>query len=185
MDATPCSVADEGLYAWMEGSPSAVGVLAFLNDEATTLSILDYTVGLDIRAAENLIHHRDGADQLFGTADDNLFECIAEVDEVWWVGPSTLETLIAYVDGDGWIPVGDDLLGVYDNVPFTVNEADDTIAWTNEVSVEFLDDDLDLDRRAVDSIVEARPLESVLQLSELYYVGESALIKLKTSATKY
>jgi hypothetical protein len=182
---TTCRTADEGLFAWMEGSPSAVGLLDFLNDGTTTLSILDYSVGLDSRAAENLIHHRDGADRLFGTADDDLFDCVAEVDEVWWVGPATLDTLIAYVDGDGWIPEGDDLLGIYDNVPFTVNEADATIAWTNEAPEDVLDVDLDLDRRAVDSIIEARPLTSVLQLSELYYVGEATLNVLKASATSY
>jgi len=185
LEQTPCTTADEGLYAWMDGTPTAVGLLDFLNDGATTLSILDFTVGLDSRAAENLIHHRDGADHLYGTADDDLFDCIAEVDDVYYVGPATLDTLIAYVDDDGWIPEGDDLLGIYDNVPFTVNEADATVAWTNEAPEDVLDDDLDLDRRAVDSILAARPLSTLLELSELYYVGESALTKLKANAIKY
>src|SRR5690606_27583784 len=82
----------------------------------------------------------------------------------------------------GYVPHGDDLLGTYDGVPFSVDEALATVALVNDASEATLDVELGLDRRAVDSILAARPLQSVLALSELYYVGESALSKLKLAA---
>ncbi len=81
-----------------------------------------------------------------------------------------------------WVPGGADLLGVYDGVSFTVEEADATLELVNSVSAEVLDDDLALNSRAVESIMRARPLETVDSLSRLYYVGGSALRTLKASA---
>jgi hypothetical protein len=167
--------------AW-EGTPEGVAVLALLNDESTTFDVLDNLVPLDRRAAGNLIAHRDGGDRLWGTTDDDVFSNIDEVDRVRFVGPKSLDRLVVYASRTGWVPGGDDLLGVYDGVAFSVEQADATLELVNVLSVEALDDDLALNSRAVDSIINARPIDTVDSLSRLYYVGGSALRTLKAAA---
>ncbi len=50
-----------------EGTPEALGVLAFINDSAATLAVLDHDVPLPSNAAANVIEHRNGPDGAFGT----------------------------------------------------------------------------------------------------------------------
>jgi len=175
--------ADPAAVALTDGTPDAVGVLAFLNSLEATRQVLDEQVPLDRRAADNLVAHRDGEDETPGTADDDPFDTVAEVDDVSWVGPSALDRLAEYAASAGWVPQADDVLGVYDGVSFTVVEAERTVAFVNEVSLEQLDDELGLDVRAADSISEAQPIGSVMQLASLYYVGRSALERIKAAAT--
>ena len=163
----------------VEGSPQAYGVLGLLNAPATNLHVLDHLVPLNRRAAEELIAHRDGADGIFGTADDNPFDDMLEVDAVPYVGPAALASLLAYATSEGYVPSGGDLLGVFDNVAFTVDEATATLALVNTASVGELDDDVGLDSRAVNSIIAARSIGSLLQLQSLYFVGQSAMLKLR------
>ena len=54
------------------------------------------------------------------------------------VGPARLETIAAYAAQQGFVPQGDELLGVYDGVPFTVNEAEATLAFVNAATFAFL-----------------------------------------------
>jgi len=164
-----------------EGTPEGVAVLALLNDESTTLEVLDQDVPLDRRAAGNLIAHRDGGDRLWGTTDDDIFSNMDEVDRVRFVGPKSIDRLVLFASRSGWVPGGDDLLGVYDGVSFTVEEADATLELVNAVSADELDNELSLDVRAVNSIVRARPIDTVDGLSRLYYVGGTALRTLKAA----
>ena len=62
----------------VDGTPEAVGVLAFLNDAETSLSLLDHEVPLPSHAAQALVTHRDGPDATFGTADDDLYDDLYE-----------------------------------------------------------------------------------------------------------
>jgi hypothetical protein len=165
--------------ALVEGTPEALGVLALLADPATTLYVLDELVPLDKRAAENLIAHRNGPDGVLGTADDDAFDTLAEVDAIPYVGATALAKLTAYAEAKGYVPSGEDLLGVYDNVAFTVNEANATLAFVNTASHETLDVQVGLDVRAVDAIEAARPIQSMPALSGVYYVGHSAMLKLR------
>ena len=165
--------------AIVDGTPEGVGLLAFLNAAETTLTVLDDDVPLDKRAAENLIAHRDGPDGVFGTADDDLFDDVAEVDDVDWVGPAALDKMLAYATAHGYVPTGGDVLGVFDNVAFTVDEAEATLALVNTATFEVLDVDVALDKRAVESIFAAREIESLLELAGLYYVGQTAMLKLR------
>lgn len=180
LDCERCdSAADDGVASLVDGTPAAVGLLRLLNDETTTFAVLDDDVPLDRRAAEALIAHRDGADGLFGSDDDDLFDDVAEVDGVSWVGESALASLLDYAADNGWIPTGDDHLGVYDGVSFTVREATEVLGFVNLATEVALDEEVGLDTRAVESIVAARPVASILALSELYYVGATALERLK------
>ena len=99
----------DGAAAALEGTREGYGVLRLLNDgEGTTFEFLDDVVPLDRRAAANLVAHRDGADAEFGTADDDLFDGIAEVDAVSWVGPATLAQLAEFARLHDYLPADDD-----------------------------------------------------------------------------
>lgn len=176
--ADPAS-ASTAAEAIAEGSLEAHGVVALLNDAKTTLYVLDELVPLNKTAATNLIAHRNGPDGVFGTADDNLFDDLAEVDAVPYVGPAALDALLAYALSKGYVPGPNDALGTYDNVAFTFAEAAATLALVNEASEATLDDDVGLDRRAVDSILAARPVKNLSHLASLYYVGQTAMLKLR------
>lgn len=157
----------------VEGSAEAVGVLGFLNAATTTFEVLDLDVRLDQRAARGLIHHRNGPDGVLGTGDDDLFDTIAEVDAVHWVGDAAIGRLLGWADALGWVPFGDELLGVYDGVPFTVNEALIVVDVVNNTSDVILDQWLN--KLVVDGIVANRPIVSLAHLAELPYVGPEAL----------
>ena len=162
-----------------EGSAEGVGLIAFLNDKGTTFDLLDKTVGLDRRAAGNLIAHRDGGDRLWGSTDDDIYNSVDEIDAVRFVGPRSIDRMVEYAARNGWVPGAQDMLGVYDGVAFTVEEAEATLAFTNSLSQGELDDDLRLHSIAAESIVLAQPISTIDELSRLYYVGGSALSKLK------
>ena len=83
------------------GSPEERGLLAFVNDSETTFAVLDDDVGLDRRAAENLVDRRDGADGTFGTADDAPFTSIDDVDDVSYVGSVALSRLLDWARDGG------------------------------------------------------------------------------------
>lgn len=171
----------EARSAW-EGTPEGVGLLDFLNAEETTQNVLDYTVGLDRRAAGNLIAHRDGGDRKWGTSDDDIYNNVDEVDAVRFVGPRTLDRMVIFALRQGFVPGAGDVLGVYDGVSFTVEQADATIKLVNILDEEALDIDLGLNARAAASIAAAQPIATVDGLSRLYFVGQSALSTIKNAA---
>ena len=150
----------------ISGTPGAVGVVRLVNDPGTTFEVLDQEVPLDRRAASALVAGRPFAD-------------IVAVDNASYVGPAAMERLHAYAQASGFVPEGNDVLGVYDGVSFTVIEADRALDLVNSVSDGVLRFEVDLDSRAVDSIVNARPILSVRELSELYYVGTAMLGRIK------
>ncbi len=66
-------------------------VLKLLNDGATAEDLEN--AGVHRRAAANLAEHRDGVDGTFGTEDDDLFDDMAEVDAVNYVGTVAITQL--------------------------------------------------------------------------------------------
>jgi hypothetical protein len=167
-----------------EGTPEGVGLIEFLNAEDTTQSVLDYTVGLDRRAAGNLIAHRDGGDRLWGTSDDDIYNTVDEADAVRFVGPKTLDRMVDFALRQGFVPGAGEILGVYDGVAFSVEQADATVKLINGLDESTLDIDMGLDARAAASIVDAQPVATIDGLSRLYFVGQSALSILKDAATE-
>lgn len=164
-----------------ESTPEALGVLALLNDGATTYPFLDDIVGLDRRAADSLIGHRDGPDQRFGTTDDDLFDTLEEADDQYYVGAAAIDLLLAFAEDLGFVVHGP-TAGTWEGVPFTEDEAIATLALANEASYGFLDDDLGLDRRAVDGIFDARPMATMHELASAWHVGPSALTALREAS---
>ncbi len=74
------------------GACTDLQVLALVNDPLTDTDALR-AAGVWPLSAKNIMSHRDGPDGLPGTADDELFDDLRELDDVWWVGVKTLEAL--------------------------------------------------------------------------------------------
>ena len=77
------------------------GVLALVNTASKAL--LDGDVGLSTRAATNITTHRAGNDKILGTADDDDYDNLAELDAVPYVGPKALADLLAYAEANGYV----------------------------------------------------------------------------------
>ncbi len=168
--------------ALVEGGPTALAVLDFLNDHGHEYDLLDEDVALDARAARGLVARRSGDDGQLGTADDRIFETLADVDDVAWVGPVSMQKIAGFAAARGYVSKGHRTVGSFEGVSFTFAEADATLELVNFSSVRTLDHQLQLDQRAVSSIVHARPILTLGQLAELYYVGPAALTLLKAHA---
>jgi phosphatidylserine/phosphatidylglycerophosphate/cardiolipin synthase-like enzyme len=173
------------------GSPEEAAVLGLVNDPAIGFTILDDDVGLDRRAAENIIVHRDGADSAVGTADDDLFDSIDELDGISYVGPSALDKLLAYAVAHGYMPGTE--------APSEEELVYATLALANDRAVGFteLDDTVGLDRRAAENMVawrsgvdgvdgtpDDRTFMTIADLDDISYVGDSALGLLRDYAVE-
>lgn len=163
------------------------GVLRFVNDCPTTLSVLDDDAALDARAATRIVAYRDGADATCGTDDDQLFWSMAELDDVPWVGNSALSKLVAHATQLGYVTDdGEGVAGEYDGVAFSLAEAEGVLAIANGASLEILDIDIGLDARAARAILQSRPFiastlgANMQELAAASYVGASALQRLKS-----
>lgn len=77
------------------------GILALAN--GADFETLDDDVGLDVRAARNIVDHRGGADGVDGTGDDDSIDSLAELDAIKWVGPSALGKLRVYALENGYV----------------------------------------------------------------------------------
>ncbi len=73
-------------------------VLRVINECSTDSDRLRTEVRLHKNAAENIYAHRIGPDAAAGTADDDLFDDLKELDDVPFVGPAALETLAGYIN---------------------------------------------------------------------------------------
>ncbi len=88
-----------------EGSSHACGVLALANE--ATVAVLDDSppenVGLDSRAANNIVAYRLGDDGEPGTEDDEVFDTLRELDAVFYVGPMAFRRLLTYATDQGYV----------------------------------------------------------------------------------
>ena len=179
--ATACAVDadDAAILSALRFTPEEVGVTRLLNAPTTSFEMLDITVGLDRRAAANLIAHRDGPDGRFGTRDDDLFDDLVEVDAIRYVGGAAIDALVSYASSHGLVPGPNDLLGTFDTVAFTVAQANRALDLVNGASGATLHDAVHLDSRAVTSILAARPIDTMGELAALYYVGATAMRRIQ------
>jgi hypothetical protein len=158
--------------AIVEGSPTAIGLLDFVN--GASVETLDVTVGLDKRAANNIVAHIVGADGKRSTSDDNPLDSIAELDAISYVGATALAKLSAYVAAHGLVP---DV--VIEGVGLTSAQESAILAAANQATQQQLDIEAKLDARAAAAIVAARPIAGVAPLAEVKYVGKAALLALR------
>src|SRR5688572_12991619 len=73
----------------------AKAVLLAVNDREVSMTELDIDAALDKRAAENIIAHRDG--------DDDLFDDLEELDELSFVGQKAFDALLKYAIAEGYL----------------------------------------------------------------------------------
>ncbi len=156
----------------VEGTPEALGMLAFLNSTSASLQVLNDQVPLDSRAAHNLVARRNGPDGLQGTADDQPFRSLAEVDAVGYVGNEALAALTAYARSTDWILLEDaECVGTFESVVFTAGHMRRVLALANQANATFLDVDVALDRRTVDGLVAGRLFPHIRALADSFWVG--------------
>jgi phosphatidylserine/phosphatidylglycerophosphate/cardiolipin synthase-like enzyme len=84
-------------------SAEAHAVLALVNDPAVDADELDDDARLNAKAADGIIDHRNGPDGEPGTADDDRFDDLAELDAVPFVGQTALSQLLAYAIEHGYL----------------------------------------------------------------------------------
>jgi hypothetical protein len=68
----------------------------FLNESTTDVETLREN-GINSRAADNIVAHRNGPDEQFGTGDDDLFDDLGELDAIAFVGPVTLGQVVSTI----------------------------------------------------------------------------------------
>lgn len=163
-----------------EGSKEALALAAFLND-ATTGDAELKSAGIKSAAPRAAtLAHRNGADGVVGTKDDDAFDDVAEFDAVKGIGPATIGSVAAYAMANGYGATNGLYLGVY----FTENQVERTLALVNEATLAELDVDAFLDKRAAESIVAARPIVGMSQLTSVSRVKASALRLLRDHADR-
>jgi hypothetical protein len=180
-EESTASVRVSQAQALADGTPASTGVLAFLNDRSTTVAVLDTEVPLDARAAQALVAWRAGPDGVENTADDRRYVSIAQVDAVPYVGPATLAALEGYALATGRVaelPL-DARVGTFDGLDFTLAEARRTLRAANTESGPTLETVYGIAPLAVQSILAARPIAHLVELSRLGPVDSTVLQRFK------
>ena len=149
-----------------ENTPEANGLLRLVNE--ASLETLDDSdkVGLDARAARNIVEYR---------VENRGIHSLAELDSIGYVGRSAFLKIFEYALNNGYFSV------VIHRVMESSPQADAILDIVNVASQEILDADVALDSRAAQNIVDYRQLDSIDSLAELDrigYVGKSAFDKL-------
>jgi phosphatidylserine/phosphatidylglycerophosphate/cardiolipin synthase-like enzyme len=89
-----------------EGSPEAKAIFALLNDATVTADELLREARVTANVGAAIIAHRDGPDARPGTADDDQYDTLREVDDVPGVGPATIARLLDYAKRKGLFNAG-------------------------------------------------------------------------------
>ncbi len=162
-------------FALTLSSTDSARVLDLVNYPGATPIILDGDAGLDVRAAENIHTHRAGADGIFPSIDDNLFDDIGELDAVPYVGDTAFQRLQTYAAAHP-APAAETVEGVF----FRGWESEIVTLSVNSVDAAVLD--ALIDARAVESLIANRPFANVTAMGPFPYVGASALDRLRREA---
>lgn len=155
-------------------------MLSFLNDPATDLAMLDDEIGIESRAAAEIIAHRNGPDGIFPSGDDHRFDTLEELDAVKFVGNMAMTMLREYV-ADHPAPSG----SLVEGVEFTATENSAVLWGVNSATLEELDQTVALSSRAAESLLENAPFETMDELAAAPYVGKSTLLQLRAYAPSW
>lgn len=164
--------------AFSESDQTAV--LAFVNDAATTQALLDGEVGLDARAAKNIVTARNGVDGLYPSPDDVPFVSLVALDAVVYVGDTALTKLRDFA-----LAHPPALPELVEGVAFSSSQVSAVVWGVNQATLETLDVAVGLDARAAQQLVAARPFSSVTQMGAVAYVGPTALEALRAYAVQW
>ena len=161
-EAAPSEVAQD-----LSGTDGA-NVLALVNYPGTDAALLDTQVGLDSRAAKNIIAHRNGPDGVSPSSDDVLFATLDDLDAIPYVGDSAFTKLTAYAAAHP-LPAPETVEGV----AFAGWESQAVVWGVDNLDESVLDGFLD--HRAASGLVAKRPFATVAQMGPVSYVGATAL----------
>ena len=150
--------------------PTALGVIALVNDPAVDAWFLDEGVGIDARAADRIVAHRQGPDGLDGTADDERYTTIMALDAVAYVGDATLSLLGDAAWELGYVPVL-----VLEGVAFSEGGLEATLLLANGATFDELDTGAGLDKRAAEALLGGRPYSDMSEVAARPYVGPATL----------
>lgn len=166
---------DDGSFAQAMTAQDIARVLDVANYPGLDQAALDDLIGLDARAARAIAQHRAGADGLFPSSDDELFDDLEELDAVPYVGNAALSRLSAYAQAHP-APAGETVEGVR----FRGWEAEIVLWGANVVPVGVLDGMID--DRAAQHLVAARPFADLTAVGQVALVGPSALDRMRREA---
>jgi phosphatidylserine/phosphatidylglycerophosphate/cardiolipin synthase-like enzyme len=181
-DSTTLDSPDAHVHYIESGSDVEIALLNVVNRPQATEEYFDEEVGLNAQAARNLAKQRQGADGLLGSSDDHYFRSVEEVDEVPYVGPSALMTIVDYAQSQGMINSTEAMLAQH--------RVDIILAVVNGpgLSLFVLDEIIALNARSAMSIWEFRQgpdaqlsteddgyFEDLDQLDALLHIGEASL----------
>ena len=153
----------------------AAAIVAFVNYPGTDLAMLDQAVGLDSRAATNIVTRRNGADGVSPSDDDIVFADLSSLDAIAYVGDHAFTLLRAYATAHP-APAGETVEGV----AFTGWQSEAVVWGVNNAQQTELDSMLDT--RASAGLIARRPFTSVTAMGPVPYVATTALTKLRTNA---
>jgi DNA uptake protein ComE-like DNA-binding protein len=154
---------------------AATEMLNFVNYPGTTAAVLDQQLGLDARAAANIINRRNGVDGRFPSPDDRPFISVPELDAVPYVGDAALLKLASWSHAHP-APKSEQAEGV----TFAGWEVE-AVVWAANVAAIGTFNGL-LDNRAAANLVAARPFANVTQIGNVALIGPNALRALKGQA---
>lgn len=160
----------------IEAELNASLLLSYVNSAEATATSLTSEAQIDARAAKGIVGARDGADGKQGTADDQPFQTIAQLDAVPWVGPATLAKLdmfaAAHLGGGGVTA---------DGVAFTEQQAKDALTAVNGPEL----GKIGLYATAYNKLLIARPFATIAQVAAVPYVGPSTMTLIRTYAQRH
>lgn len=87
-------------YGISDKSPEGLGILQLVN--RGYYSELQ-KAGIGQNALREIWNHRDGTDNLASSADDDLFNDLAELDSLPYVGRGAIQKLLAYAQANGYV----------------------------------------------------------------------------------
>jgi|GEM_PF-1723870 len=179
-----------------EGSVDAQRILAFAN--TASFEELDVDARLDARAAAHIIRHRYGTDGVMGGGDDNAIDTLAELDSIAYVGARAFALLDEHAPEIVVIEVNNPEAVCGENVHQSLEcspEALGMLGVANELDRDALDDDVALDSRAVDALLNFRAgangmlgdeddidVASLRALDDITWFGSRAFDRLRTYA---
>jgi hypothetical protein len=158
--------------------PTVLGMLRLANDPASDLAFLMDGAGLANAPADAIVRHRQGADRIDGTWDDDPFDDGFELSRLVDVDEAALHALATAAHDLDLVP---DL--VLEGVPFTREQVDASLLLANTAPLSELDGALD--SRAAESLVVGRPYTTVFEVAERPRMGPAALEALRDQASDW
>lgn len=152
-------------------------ILDLVNDPATDTALLDDDVGLDARAAQEIIELRNGLDDAYPSGDDGVFHSLEELDAVAYVGPSALGKLrdwaLAHPPAPGELVEG---------VMFSGAEIEAIVWGLAGATEDELDDVVGLSSNAAHNLATSGPYATLAEVGAVPYVGPATLETLRDYA---